>query len=64
MRRLWLIGLVAACGRSPDVGESMGDRGPDMLTGVGILEFELMEEVRSCFIGIRATCIDALSGEI
>lgn len=39
------------CGRSPDIGESSGDRGPDMLTGVGILEFELIEDVLSCFIG-------------
>jgi hypothetical protein len=39
------------CCRSPDIGESSGDRGPDMLTGVGILEFELIEDVLSCFIG-------------
>ena len=32
------------CRRSPTVGE----RGPDMLTGVGIFELELTEDVRSC----------------
>jgi hypothetical protein len=32
----------------------MGDRGPDMLTGVGISVFELIEVVRSCLCG---TCM-------
>jgi hypothetical protein len=40
------------CGRSPDVGDGRGDRGPDMLTGVGMLEFDAMEEFRSCFTAI------------
>jgi hypothetical protein len=53
-------------GCSPDVGESSGERGPDKLTGVGMLEFELMEDVRSCLDGIctgtGGTCIVALLG--
>lgn len=41
--------------RSADVGDSRGERGPDMLTGVGMLELEAMEDVRSCLIGIWGT---------
>lgn len=52
------------CGRSPDVGENRGDRGPDMLTGVGMLELEVIDEVRSCFTGIWGSCIGAASGDI
>jgi hypothetical protein len=52
------------CGRSPDVGDGRGDRGPDMLTGVGMLEFDAMEEVRSCLIETGGTCTAVLSGDI
>jgi len=48
------------CGRSPDVGESIGDRAPDMLVGVGILELELTDDFRSCLIAICGTCMEAL----
>jgi hypothetical protein len=58
------MGLVAICGRLSDVGDSIGDRCPDMLTGVGMLEFELMDDVRSCLIGTCATCTVVVSGEI
>jgi hypothetical protein len=39
---------------SPAVGDVRGDRGPLMLTGVGISVSELMEMVRLCSCG---TCI-------
>lgn len=35
-----------------------------MLVGVGMFEFELTDEVRSCLITICGTCIEAVSGEI
>jgi hypothetical protein len=35
-----------------------------MLTGVGILELEAMEDVRSCFMGTCGTWIDVVSGDI
>jgi hypothetical protein len=58
------MGLVATCDRLSDVGDSIGDRGPDMLTGVGMFEFEVMDDVRSCLIGTCATCIVVVSGKI
>jgi hypothetical protein len=60
---LWM-GLVGMCGCSLEVGDSIGDRGPDMLTGVGKLEFEAIDEVRSCLIGRCCTWIDAVSGDV
>jgi hypothetical protein len=53
---------VEICGRSPDVGESIGDRAPDMLVGVGILEFEMTDDFRSCLIAIFGTCMEVLIG--
>jgi hypothetical protein len=35
--------------------EGEGDRWPAMLTGVGMLEFEFIEEERSCFIFMGGT---------
>jgi hypothetical protein len=63
---MWRPNLNAEfiCGRSLDVGDGRGDRGPDMLTGVGILEFEAIEEVRSCFTGMWGTCTAVVSGGI
>jgi hypothetical protein len=55
---------VLICGPSPVVGDSKGDRGPDMLTGVGMLELEAMEDVRSCLMGTCGTGIGAVSGDI
>jgi hypothetical protein len=35
-----------------------------MLTGVGMLELEAMEDVRSCLMGTCGTEIGAVSGDI
>jgi len=51
-------------GRSPAVGDGSGDRGPDMLMGVRILETEAMDEVRSCLIGFWGGWIAVVSGDI
>jgi hypothetical protein len=51
---------VEICGRSPDVGDSIGDRAPDMLVGVGILVFELTDDFRSCLMAMCGTCIEVL----
>jgi hypothetical protein len=45
---------VIIIGRSPAVGDVRGDRGPLMLTGVGISVSELMEIFRLCSCG---TCM-------
>jgi len=46
---MWPCELEMEGLRSP-IGDSRGDRGLDMLTGVGIFELELTEDVRSCLI--------------
>jgi hypothetical protein len=52
MFRLCVCGLVPISGRSPGVGERRGDRGPDMLIGVALLELEAIEEFHSCFTSV------------
>ena len=47
-------------GRSPAVGDIRGDRGPTMLTGVGMSVSELMEIFRLCSCG---TCIGVGFGD-
>jgi hypothetical protein len=55
---------VGTSGRSPAVGDGKGDRGPDMLMGVRILETDAIDEVRSCLIGFCGTGIAVVSGDI